>query len=236
MEKKCDECGSRYDTRSRSPNRERFCGKRCYQRYWNQRTAEKRGPRRTIEQLRRRCVMCKQEFVTDQSHPRALTCSRVCNQQRFNAVHRESREQDLVPRHCVECGTEFIAGAIRTKKFCSPRCQQRFNGRLFGRRHRPKIEAYRKKIRWNGNWQRALERDGQQCVRCGGTGRLCVHHIDGTGEDESPNHDLENLATLCVMCHKQIHTLTYHVAEGVIYVQGPVFDWLDINKVKLQVS
>ena len=184
----------------------------------------------------RQCVICGRKFVANRFHPRALTCSQPCSQQRFNALRRESREQDLVPRHCVECGTEFVAGAIRTKKFCSPRCQQRFNSRLWTRRHSHK-GLWRKRnlrFRWNGNWGAALERDGQKCVRCGSEENLCVHHIDGTGEHENPNHDLDNLATLCGTCHQQIHALTYRIASGVLYVQGPVFKWLGIDEVRIE--
>ncbi|WP_292518840.1 HNH endonuclease signature motif containing protein [Methanoculleus sp.] len=47
-----------------------------------------------------------------------------------------------------------------------------------------------------------LERDGQQCVICGGSDDLHVHHLD-----RDPTHDdPENLLTLCGICHARVHT------------------------------
>jgi 5-methylcytosine-specific restriction endonuclease McrA len=48
---------------------------------------------------------------------------------------------------------------------------------------------------------------------CGKISGLHIHHIDGNGErySETPNHDLDNLITLCRSCHISISNLrTYH--------------------------
>ena len=238
MKKNCVECGNEYETFSRNRGRgvHRFCGRQCRQRHDIRRARAKRSPARTEEELRRTCAVCSTEFIADRSHPHALTCSQPCSQQRINEIRRASREQNLEPRRCVNCETEFIAGAMRTKKFCSPKCQQRFNGRLWDQRHKGLGKEKNRKYRCGGNWNAALVRDDKKCVRCGSEKGICVHHIDGTGEDDKPNHDLENLATLCAKCHKQIHTLTYRVVDGVVYVAGPVFDWLGIDKVRIERS
>jgi len=47
---------------------------------------------------------------------------------------------------------------------------------------------------------RAKMRDGFQCVRCGKTENLRVHHIKGT-----KSHQLKNLETLCLECHHVEH-------------------------------
>lgn len=49
-----------------------------------------------------------------------------------------------------------------------------------------------------------LERDGQRCSVCGGGGEdLHIHHID---HNPPTNDDLENLITLCGICHARVHT------------------------------
>jgi hypothetical protein len=58
-----------------------------------------------------------------------------------------------------------------------------------------------------------------------------VHHRDGSGEDDSPNHALGNLTTLCHTCHKRVHTLSWRIVNGKFYVSGPVLEWLRIRKV-----
>ena len=36
--------------------------------------------------------------------------------------------------------------------------------------------------------------------------RLCVHHLDGNGEESDiPNNDINNLTTLCQRCHGKLH-------------------------------
>lgn len=53
-----------------------------------------------------------------------------------------------------------------------------------------------------------LQRDDftcQICLESFEDFRLVVHHIDGSGADENPNHDLTNLTTLCHHCHVIVH-------------------------------
>ena len=58
-----------------------------------------------------------------------------------------------------------------------------------------------------------MARDGNECRKCGSTGKLSVHHIDHSGSHKvktfEANNDIENLVVLCDKCHRDIHTLTY---------------------------
>lgn len=57
---------------------------------------------------------------------------------------------------------------------------------------------------WREIRVRALERDDKQCRRCGFSGpRLQVHHV--VPFCFCLRHDIENLVTLCVTCHKLVH-------------------------------
>jgi len=55
----------------------------------------------------------------------------------------------------------------------------------------------------------ARERDGQACQLCGDGNKLSAHHIDCQGRDQgrnpTPNHNLDNLITLCHGCHMLVH-------------------------------
>lgn len=69
---------------------------------------------------------------------------------------------------------------------------------------RPKpAMAERRKASWLRARAAALHRDGHRCVRCGATPtetlRLHVHHIVPRARGGS--HTLENLVTLCDVCH-----------------------------------
>ena len=89
------------------------------------------------------------------------------------------------------------------------------------RKLRPDIdESYKEKARirsakrfsrimFDGNDVIAIERDGYKCLDCGRSDnfgkRLCVHHLDETGQTDSPNNSLDNLVTLCHSCHAKRH-------------------------------
>lgn len=65
---------------------------------------------------------------------------------------------------------------------------------------------HKDKIRFNGNRKKAIKRDDHKCVDCGSPyGNLNVHHIDHSGQTDSPNHELDNLVTLCAACHLRRH-------------------------------
>lgn len=89
-------------------------------------------------------------------------------------------------KQCVQCGKSFQARS-RVHAFCSQRCSRAARG---------------------SNWRTIrtlrLMLDGQTCRQCGATDcRLEVHHIvflclGGTST-------LENLTSLCHLCHRHIH-------------------------------
>ncbi len=234
MEKKCDVCGTAFETRTRAANRERFCSKVCYRQYSN---AVLRAKKRVEIDLNRVCVVCSKHFVTDRSHPKALTCSSECSQIRVNKERSEKRTaiRDVAPRNCSLCGTEFFPNKFApNKKYCSERCSGLVASRAYYART-PKAENTQRaqKYRAGGNWIKAMEQGNRKCEICGATEKLHVHHRDGTGEDEVANHQTENLVILCNSCHSQVHRIKYRIIDGQVYVLGLVFDWLGVTDVKV---
>jgi len=83
--------------------------------------------------------------------------------------------------------------------------------KLYPEKIKQQARAASDKIRFDGNRQKALERDGFKCQDCGMTekeqielfGRgLTVDHLDCKGVcSKVKNHKLENLRTLCHRCH-----------------------------------
>lgn len=70
------------------------------------------------------------------------------------------------------------------------------------------IRGYMNNRRFGGNRETVIQRDGEQCVKCGTTRDeyqerfgfdLAVDHIDR----DNTNHSLSNLQTLCQSCHSK---------------------------------
>jgi 5-methylcytosine-specific restriction endonuclease McrA len=109
---------------------------------------------------------------------------------------RQLQDERRAKGLCPYCGKESIPGS----KQCED-CRKRHL-------------ASRRRNNCNGNWIPTVERDGWMCRICGGLKQLCVHHIDGQGNDsEYPNHDLDNLITLCKPCHNNITKLRHHAKD-----------------------
>lgn len=107
-------------------------------------------------------------------------------------------------RLCRECGKEFVAtiGGYadrrgRPQVFCSRRCSAKIG-----------IETHLARIKSAGTWKggsayvkKALDYYPNECVTCGATERLHVHHKD----EDRTNDALENLMILCKSCHHRHH-------------------------------
>lgn len=46
----------------------------------------------------------------------------------------------------------------------------------------------------------------RECSICKTKDRLAIHHIDFSGQTDSPNNTLDNLQLICIKCHCSLHT------------------------------
>lgn len=67
-----------------------------------------------------------------------------------------------------------------------------------------KYQRYLRTKKWRQIRDLVLERDGYRCLCCGRTERLTVHHSCYDHLYDEQDH-LNELITLCVICHSQIH-------------------------------
>lgn len=66
-----------------------------------------------------------------------------------------------------------------------------------------------------------LRIDGFKCSICDATINLDVHHIDGRGlGHKEPNHNVNNLVTLCHYCHMHLHSLESWRDEAAVRLRG----------------
>jgi 5-methylcytosine-specific restriction endonuclease McrA len=157
------------------------------------------------------CPVCQKQVERKGA---AKYCSDECKRKSLN--ERLHPKQENV---CAQCGKSFVASRIGTR-FCSQKCRrlhQYWENPEYGKqkakewakanedKRKQTNNEYHDKIRYGGNREKCFERDGYKCVRCGSVKQLVPHHKDGSGQTDTPNHDLGNLETLCRKCHLELH-------------------------------
>jgi 5-methylcytosine-specific restriction endonuclease McrA len=116
---------------------------------------------------------------------------------------RENKSLDGT-RTCPCCGISFMPDSNR-QVFHSKECWKEANLQKLKDKSYRGAMRHHDKVKFGGNRELALIRDGYKCTKCGSTEDIGVHHIDKTGKKENPNHALENLVTLCNHCHALEH-------------------------------
>ena len=66
--------------------------------------------------------------------------------------------------------------------------------------------TYLKSSEWRLLRKQALKRDSHRCVRCGYIGYLQVHHTNYHGIYENMNFTVDQLESVCDLCHTDIHS------------------------------
>jgi len=135
-----------------------------------------------------------------------------------------SRSKDWREKHPDEW--KAIQKRYRDKNRDKLLAKARITSLAYGRKHRKEIaikkkEEYRKKkLKENPNWiiksekefwtgirKKVLKRDNYTCQNCGSKRKLDIHHIDGSGSNNSRkemNNNINNLITLCHTCHMRL--------------------------------
>lgn len=92
-------------------------------------------------------------------------------------------------------------------------------------------ERYSIKTEWMKARKIAIKRDKSVCKLCGASGvKTQIHHLDSGGRDNvSSNNHPDNLATLCLPCHKAIHNVQLVPKDGKWIVTGSIFNILGLE-------
>ncbi len=244
---KCAVCEKQFDARERNRGKgtQKYCSPKCRQIADNRRHYRRRNPAKTEAELTRTCVICQTMFVTDAQHAGALTCSVKCNEARMNARRRRVTYGKPSPpaKECEECGKTFTPDhrVIRRAKFCSSGCAERSRNRVASRRRKSRLSGDHPNQRrlsrkeWLDARRQILARDGHKCKICDITdGKLHVHHLFYRTEAEKHDHALEGLVTLCSSCHRKMHEFSFGRVGAEFVISGLVFDWLGIDKVRIE--
>jgi len=137
------------------------------------------------------CPICGKEFD-------AQRAQKYCNAECRRKAKELRKEPNL--KVCLGCGVQFEPTG-KNQKYHSERCRKDSTYS----RHYASVMKFRDKNMFGGNRELALQRDGYKCTQCGGVQQLSVHHKDRSGRTDNPNHELDNLISLCNKCHIHEH-------------------------------
>jgi 5-methylcytosine-specific restriction endonuclease McrA len=173
------------------------------------------------------CDICSSEFEYYPSEKEGLYCSTCVERERWR--HEPDIEKENNPRwtggkqelECDNCDANIVrrqSNITGDHVFCSDDCQYEWLSETFTGEGHPNWKGGAN-VNYGQGWrrvrERALERDGRECVICGTTkeelGRNPdVHHIIPVRAFvETPvtavfdAHYLENVVSLCPSCHRQ---------------------------------
>lgn len=147
------------------------------------------------------CSACKESFyVPAYREKTARFCSIYCQN------HRRYEKFIFECRNCKKIVTASPSRKIQNKKFCSISCRDA--DRKTEKERRQQIKALNVVSRgvcqartFRRNFFKLMEK---KCCECGYDEHdycLDLHHIDGNCN----NNTIENIAVLCVMCHRKLH-------------------------------
>ena|ERR1035437_3700251 len=154
------------------------------------------------------CGICAKPFTVDRSrlaHGRGKHCSPACQ---YEA--RRRRPKVGVSLTCIGCDASFtrVPSELRSKagagKYCTRECRDIHWIGSLNPNWQNGDNVYKRGPRWFSIRRRILARDNHQCVECGASGRLHVHHkipFRMFADAESANVDT-NLISLCPPCHR----------------------------------
>jgi 5-methylcytosine-specific restriction endonuclease McrA len=200
MSHSCPECGDTFDTKTK-----------VKMHYGNSHEGSIAG----IEVV---CHTCGSEFTKNPTNARNAE-KHFCDESCYTEYKKETYSGEGNPSYagrvqfeCEECGAGFELPPSRAEqepaRFCSCECAGTHRARErndFPKSKNREEEGLRYPYGdyWGDQREKALERDGNECVECGRTDGLEVHHIKRAKSFTSRKkaHRLENLKTLCTTCH-----------------------------------
>jgi len=144
-------------------------------------------------------------------------------------VRRNEQDPNILEVKCTYCGKWFVPTLSNVKNrikginskikgecnlYCSDECKNSCS--IYGKTSK-QIERQNAIRAGRLSWlelgrevqselrQLVLERDSNQCIKCGSTDNLQCHHILPINIEPLLSADVDNCITLCVECHKEIH-------------------------------
>jgi len=186
-----------------------------------------------------KCIICENEITGKRSD--AKYCSEKCKHRAETIARTKKKAQNRIieDKKCPICGCIFTPSKFNYKHqiYCSKKCttiamnkhayesgMKKINSKVYREKNKIKISKhdleYHNQRKFSGKKYDILKRDEYKCQMCGSERQLIIHHLDETGNLDSPNNADNNLITLCRSCHAKLHNLNKKSKRGIIGSTG----------------
>ena len=230
MTYKCKVCGITFQADICA--KRKYCSLKCYYIDKKETSKGEYSPFWKGGKVKRICQVCGKEFKVKSYTVKkglGLFCSGKCRA----VMQSKNRRGDKIwnwgggpiVTKCLFCGKEFTVSRgnhnAGKNKYCSMSCngERKINGNF-------KISTRIRDIVKGNKWRKQiLKRDNFSCQKCGRPDNLQVHHIKKLSnivadiknlikdigfhpiiKEHVPLWDISNGITLCVKCHKSVHS------------------------------
>lgn len=226
MKADCEWCGEEFELEGaqRHSDGRNFCSIECESKWRSEYFSNIQDPN-IVE-----CDWCGSKFERVPSHATGHNfCSNDCHSkwQSENIVgeNHPSWKGGLIEEDCAYCGNELERQRSEVEKFerlfCDKKCYGQWKSENVVEEDHPNWKGGYDRYygpNWGEQRQKALERDGYTCQRCGMRSathkeekgkELNIHHITPAREfdDYEKQNNLDNLITLCSSCHRKLEGL-----------------------------
>jgi len=233
LTKQCVECGKDFevDDSKRNWQSRKLCSDECRKAVERRRANAKYKPIEWPQQ--KVCIRCSAPFLV---HEGGNMVQKYCTAECQLAAKGEKKAAEVEarrkPKRCEECGTAFLAGKFtgHKQRYCSNACREKSRNR---QRYADGSDGSKLRNGYKYDFKRIkpqiLDRDGGECVICGSSERVHVHHWDNSGGTEQVNNSHDNLGTMCGVCHYAIHGVTLAKVNGKWVLDGKIFTLLGLT-------
>lgn len=209
----CDACGNTMYDEENKEQKYHFCDRDCYDDW------------ATKEKITLVCNECSENFDVHECESHRKFCTDECYWDSLNGITGEDHPRwvDRIEKVCNYCEEDFkVRPCEEYRQHCSRECMantysEERSGDFFSWWRGGSIHTDQYGVEWIEAREKALYRDDYLCTDCEMSNKvhnntynknLEVHHIVPvrTFKDYTAAHELTNLRTLCVPCHRRIET------------------------------
>lgn len=194
MKMNCMFCGIEFEARGAK----KYCSVQCQR---------KARCKRNYPMKPHICPNCNKEFIPEHTNMQKYCSSECRRKDNYNKnkdkIDNQNKEYRLknIEKVKLKRKERYHANA---EEFKEKSRQWRLKNH---ERYLNKLNINHDLKRYGGNKEKVLERDSYKCTKCGNINDLIIHHIDESGQTETPNNSMDNLTTLCRPCHLKLHNI-----------------------------